>query len=80
MQYAPGDLFEVTDPVDLFVDFRQTKSELKVRLMPPELGMILKDNGAFLSGTDTYVLFVYVMIRGRTGWIMDDCIKKVNVV
>jgi hypothetical protein len=77
MPFETGDLFEVTGPGELYLDTRVGGH--KVKLHPGDLGIMLADKGGWLSGHDTYLLFAYVLIRGSTGWIMDDCIRKVNV-
>lgn len=72
--YEVGDLVRITAPGRLI--FEDRGSDLgEFPLKGGEIAIVLKDNSGVLANTGSTLVFLYVYVDGRDGWIMDSIVE-----
>lgn len=75
--YAEGDLVLTKSASRLI--YEDKKKDFGMNEIPLKLGtvgIVLKDNSCDLPSSGETLVFLYVFIQGRCGWIMDDCVEE----
>lgn len=76
--FDDGDVFRVKSNTSLFFeDLARDLKKGELLLKPGQIGFVLQDVSGKIALTGEDIVFLYVFIDGRTGWLLDDCIEVI---